>query len=156
VDGSGLCPPTTLYIGNYFQWTSSGNTKYYYHGSQQLAMRRTGYPSGNGLFFTLRDHGVCASANKGSTVKQNLDGSMPADHTGRVLYNKRSSSAWGEVRHASGGVPTDQRYTGILPPFVYKLHHAGYLTFMLCDSDAKIGLTRSHMISNVAVNKVRR
>jgi hypothetical protein len=33
-------------------------------------MRRTGYPSGNGLFFLLGDHGVCASANAGSTAVQ--------------------------------------------------------------------------------------
>jgi RHS repeat-associated protein len=42
-----------------------------------------------------------------TTVKQNLDGSMPDAHTGRVLYR-----AWGEIRHSSGGTPTDQRYTG--------------------------------------------
>jgi RHS repeat-associated protein len=62
------------------------------------------------ITYLLKDHGVCACANTGSTmytVKQNLDGSMPDAHTGRVLYR-----AWGEIRHSSGGTPTDQRYTG--------------------------------------------
>jgi hypothetical protein len=56
VDGSGPNPPTTLYVGNHFDWTSAGYTKYYYHGAQRLAMRRNGYASGNGLFFLLTDH----------------------------------------------------------------------------------------------------
>jgi hypothetical protein len=34
--------------------------------------RRTGYSSGNGLFFLLGDHGVCASA--GSTVVRTTSG----------------------------------------------------------------------------------
>ena len=34
---------STVYIGNHFEWTSAGNTKYYYHGATRLAMRRSGY-----------------------------------------------------------------------------------------------------------------
>jgi hypothetical protein len=42
-------------------------------------MRRTGYPSNNGLFFLLGDHGVCASANTGSTAVQTTsNGSLSA------------------------------------------------------------------------------
>jgi RHS repeat-associated protein len=56
-----------------------------------------------------------------TTVKQNLDGSMPDAHTGRVLYDERSSfkrtalfvRAWGEARHSSGGTPTGQRDFGL-------------------------------------------
>jgi RHS repeat-associated protein len=72
----------------------------YYGGN---VLRVEGGLSGNGLYYLLKDH----LGSTMYTVKQNLDGSMPAAHTGRVLYR-----AWGEVRHSSGGTPTDQRYTG--------------------------------------------
>ena len=34
---------TTTYIGNYYEWSGSGSTQYYYgSGSQRIAMRRSG------------------------------------------------------------------------------------------------------------------
>jgi RHS repeat-associated protein len=88
---------TTLYIGNYFEWTSNGNTKYYYHGSQRLAMRRSGYTSGNGLFFLLTDH-------LGSTsVQTTSGGSLSAS----VKY-----LPWGGERDSSGTMRTTFRFTG--------------------------------------------
>jgi RHS repeat-associated protein len=66
-------------------------------------LRVEGGLSGNGVYYLLKDH----LGSTMYTVKQNLDGSMPDAHTGRVLYR-----AWGEIRHSSGGTPTDQRYTG--------------------------------------------
>jgi RHS repeat-associated protein len=104
VDGSGLCPPTTLYIGNYFECTSNGNTKYYYHGAQRLAIRRSGYPSGNGLFFLLGDHGVCASANTGSTAVQTTSGG--------TLSASLKYLHWGGERPPSGDLLTTFRFTG--------------------------------------------
>ena len=46
---------TTYYVGNYFEWTGSTSTmiKYYYAGSQRVAMRR-GNPGT--LSFLLGDH----------------------------------------------------------------------------------------------------
>jgi RHS repeat-associated protein len=88
---------TTLYIGNYFEWTSAGNTKYYYHGAQRLAMRRSGYTSGNGLFFLLGDH-------LGSTaVQTNSNGSLSAS----LKY-----LPWGSERDSSGTMRTTFRFTG--------------------------------------------
>jgi RHS repeat-associated protein len=88
---------TTLYIGNYFEWTSAGNTKYYYHGAQRLAMRRSGYASGNGLFFLLGDH-------LGSTAIQTTsNGSLSAS----VKYKP-----WGSERAPSGTMLTSFRFTG--------------------------------------------
>jgi hypothetical protein len=37
---------------------SNCNTKYYYPCTQRLAMQRSGYASGNSLFFLLGDHGL--------------------------------------------------------------------------------------------------
>jgi RHS repeat-associated protein len=88
---------TTLYIGNYFEWTSAGNTKYYYHGAQRLAIRRTGYSSSNGLFFLLGDH-------LGSTaVRTTSNGSLSAS----LKY-----LPWGGERPPSGDLLTTFRFTG--------------------------------------------
>ena len=90
---------TTTYIGNYFEWTGSTSTmkKYYYAGTIRIAMR-TGTGSGEtGLKWLLVDH-------LGSTsVVVNADGSFNS----MQLYK-----AWGEVRFASGTLPTDFTYTG--------------------------------------------
>ena len=34
---------TTVYVGDYYEWTSAGNTKYYFAGGQRVAKRRTGH-----------------------------------------------------------------------------------------------------------------
>ncbi len=47
---------TTVYVGNYYEKTGSASTKYYYLGGQRVAMRRSGYPADNGLFFLHGDH----------------------------------------------------------------------------------------------------
>ena len=88
---------TTVYIGNYFEWTSAGNTKYYYHGATRLAMQRSGYASGNGVFFLLGDH-------LGST-------SLTTDSAGGNPTELRYKP-WGEIRFSSGTTQTTFRYTG--------------------------------------------
>jgi RHS repeat-associated protein len=67
-------------------------TKYYYAGSQRIAMRDNGT-----LFFLLGDH-------LGST-------SLVTFGNGNVVSETRYK-AWGEVRYASGTTPTDYTYTG--------------------------------------------
>ena len=88
---------TTVYIGNHFEWTSVGNTKYYYHGATRLAMRRIGYASGNGVFFLLGDH-------LGST-------SLTTDSSGGNPTELRYKP-WGEIRFSSGTTQTTFRFTG--------------------------------------------
>ncbi len=45
---------TTYYVGNHFEWTGSTSTmiKYYYAGSQRVAMRQ----GSSTLYFLLGDH----------------------------------------------------------------------------------------------------
>ena len=42
---------TTTFLGNYYEWTSGTATKYYYAGSQRVAMR-----AGSTLYYLLGDH----------------------------------------------------------------------------------------------------
>ncbi len=90
---------TTIYVGTHFEKILTGleagtERKYYYAGSQRIAMRQ----AFDGYFFLLGDHlgstTVTASSGNGSEV-------------GAVLYK-----AWGEERYSSGTVPTTFRYTG--------------------------------------------
>jgi RHS repeat-associated protein len=88
---------TTAYVGNYFEWTSAGNTRYYYHGSMRLAMQRTGYGSNNGLFWLLGDH-------LGSTaIQASSNGSLSASTRYRP---------WGEQRAQVSTLLTTFRFTG--------------------------------------------
>jgi len=83
---------TTYFVGNHYEVTEGVVTKYYYAGSQRIAMRDNGT-----LFFLLGDH-------LGST-------SLVTFGNGNVVSETRYK-AWGEVRYASGTTPTDYTYTG--------------------------------------------
>jgi RHS repeat-associated protein len=83
---------TTYFVGNHYEVTGGVVTKYYYAGSQRIAMRDNGT-----LFFLLGDH-------LGST-------SLVTFGNGNVVSETRYK-AWGEVRYASGTTPTDYTYTG--------------------------------------------
>jgi RHS repeat-associated protein len=83
---------TTYFVGNHYEVTDGVVTKYYYAGSQRIAMRDNGT-----LFFLLGDH-------LGST-------SLVTFGNGNVVSETRYK-AWGEVRYASGTTPTDYTYTG--------------------------------------------
>jgi hypothetical protein len=81
---------TTVYVGDYYEQTGAGVTKYYYAGGQRVAMRRSGYASDNGLFYVLTDH-------LGSTaLTANSDGSYKAE----LRYK-----AWGENRYTWRATP---------------------------------------------------
>jgi RHS repeat-associated protein len=88
---------TTVYIGNYFEWSGSTGTmkKYYYAGATRVAMR-TGTSTGTtGLKWLLEDH-------LGSTnVIVNGDGSS---------FNRLTYKPWGET--SSGASSTTFKYTG--------------------------------------------
>ena len=88
---------TTVYIGNYYEWSAGDSTSYYYAGGQRLAMRRAGYSANNGLFWLLSDH-------LGST-RAVLDGSSGAA-TQSVTYN-----AWGGIKSGTLNL-TSFTYTG--------------------------------------------
>jgi RHS repeat-associated protein len=83
---------TTYFVGTHYEVTGSTVTKYYYAGSQRIAMRKDGT-----LNFIVGDH-------LGST-------SLVTDASGNVLSEMRYK-AWGEVRHESGSMSTQYQYTG--------------------------------------------
>jgi YD repeat-containing protein len=83
---------TVAYVGNYYEWSGSTGTSYYYAGPVRIAMRQ-----GSTLYYLFADH-------LGSTsVVATSSGSKSAE----VCYR-----AWGEDRYTSGTAPTDFRYTG--------------------------------------------
>jgi hypothetical protein len=83
---------STFFVGAHFELTGSTVTKYYYAGSQRIAMRTNGT-----LNYLLGDH-------LGST-------SLTTDAAGNKVSEMRYK-AWGEVRYATDGVPTKYQYTG--------------------------------------------
>jgi RHS repeat-associated protein len=74
--------------------TGSVATKYYYAGSQRVGMLKG---DGAGLKVLLGDH-------LGST-------NLVADRNGNKI-SEMQYAAWGEVRYASGIMPTKYQYTG--------------------------------------------
>jgi hypothetical protein len=86
---------TTIYIGNYYEWTGSTSSmvKYYFAGAQRVA-RRSGSTT---LTYFLVDH-------LGSTsVALNIAGSV---------VGRRDYKTWGEIRYSTGSVNTTYLYTG--------------------------------------------
>jgi RHS repeat-associated protein len=83
---------TTYFVGNYYEVTGTQVTKYYYAGSQRIAMRKNGT-----LNFILGDH-------LGST-------SLVTDAAGNMI-NQTQYKAWGEVRYSSGTKQTNYGFTG--------------------------------------------
>ncbi|MEP7356896.1 MAG: RHS repeat-associated core domain-containing protein, partial [Anaerolineales bacterium] len=84
---------TTTYISNYYEWTGSAGVKYYYAGSQRVAMR----DAAGTLYFLLGDH-------LGST-------SLVATSAG-AFYSEQLYEPWGAVRYSSGTIPTSYQFTG--------------------------------------------
>ena len=90
------------YIGNYYEATIvwggvTKGTKYYYAGTQRVAMRTCVGNTCSDPTFLLSDH-------LGST-------SLATNASGNVVSELRYT-AWGEVRYAAGATPTDYTYTG--------------------------------------------
>ncbi len=89
---------TTYFVKNYYEVSGGSATKYYYLGSQRVAMRSSvgvRYPFGD-LDIALQCPGstsVSADVNGGGVTKQ--------------LYK-----GWGEIRYTSGSLPTKYQYTG--------------------------------------------
>ena len=87
---------TTYFVGNYYEVvkteTSTQVNKYYYAGSQRIAMCQDGI-----LSYLLTDH-------LGST-------SLTTSDKGAVLSELRYMP-WGEVRYSSGTTSTGYQYTG--------------------------------------------
>jgi len=86
---------TTYYVGNYFEWTGSTSTmiKYYYAGSQRVAMRQ----GSSTLFYLSGDH-------LGST-------SLTTNSSGGKVAELRYHP-WGGTRFSSGTTPTSYQFTG--------------------------------------------
>ncbi len=86
---------TTVYVGNYFEWSGSTATmkRYYYAGAVRVAMRQgDGEPQ-----WLLGDH-------LGSTsVVANYDGTQ---------HGAQGYQAWGETRFVDGDIPTEYQFTG--------------------------------------------
>jgi hypothetical protein len=89
---------TTYFVGAHYEVTDGIVTKYYYAGSQRIAIPQGDDVRKDGtLNFIVGDH-------LGST-------SLVTDASGNVLSEMRYK-AWGEVRHASGSEVTKYQYTG--------------------------------------------
>jgi RHS repeat-associated protein len=83
---------TTYFVGTHYEVTDGIVTKYYYAGSQRIAMKKDGV-----LNFIIGDH-------LGST-------SLVTDANGAVV-NETKYKAWGETRYSSGTEQTKYQYTG--------------------------------------------
>jgi len=88
----GVGTNTTYFVGSHYEVTNGTVTKYYYAGSQRVAMRTNGT-----LNYLLGDH-------LGST-------SLTTDASGVVISELRYK-AWGETRYALGTSPTKYTFTG--------------------------------------------
>ncbi len=94
---------TTYFVRTHYEVTGSEVTKYYYAGTQRIAMRQDG-----DLFFITGDH-------LGST-------SLVTDSNGAVISEVKYKACplrlrygmlrEGEIRYSSGTNPTDYTYTG--------------------------------------------
>ena len=86
---------TTVYIGNYFEWTGSTSTmkKYYYASVVRVALRE----GSSDPKWLLADH------LSSSTITASFTGIRLAE----LAYK-----AWGENRYSYGTTPTTYRYTG--------------------------------------------
>jgi RHS repeat-associated protein len=91
---------TMAYIGNYYEWDASASTpsKYYYAGSERVAMRSGTGSGSTGLKWLLDDH-------LGSTA-------ITADGATGAKLSELRYKPWGEIRYASQPTMTDRRYTG--------------------------------------------
>ncbi|GAB1472091.1 hypothetical protein MASR2M66_29690 [Chloroflexota bacterium] len=83
---------TTYFVGNYYELTGTTVTKYYYAGTQRIAMRKDGT-----LYYLIGDH-------LGST-------SIVTDANGAIV-SETKYKAWGEVRSELGTSPSNYTYTG--------------------------------------------
>jgi len=99
---------TTYYVGNYFEWTGSTTSmvKYYYAGSQRVAMRQ----GSSTLFYLSGDH-------LGST-------SLTTNSSGGKVAELRYHP-WGGTRFSSGTTPTSYQFTGQRNDYYIKLYHMG-------------------------------
>jgi RHS repeat-associated protein len=88
---------TTAYVGNYYEQTGSAIKKYYYAGSQRIAMWDS---TTNAVYYLLGDH-------LGSTA-------IAANGTTGALASEQRYKPWGEQRYPSGAstLPTRHRFTG--------------------------------------------
>jgi RHS repeat-associated protein len=91
---------TMAYIGNYYEWDASASTpsKYYYAGSERVAMRSGTGTGTSGLKWLLDDH-------LGSTA-------ITADGATGAKLSELRYKPWGEIRFASQPTMTSRRYTG--------------------------------------------
>jgi RHS repeat-associated protein len=83
---------TTYFVGNHYEVTGSVITKYYYAGTQRIAMRKNGV-----LNYLFSDH-------LGST-------SIVTNDSGSIV-SEQKYKAWGETRYTSGTNPSEYTYTG--------------------------------------------
>ncbi|MBI5653894.1 MAG: hypothetical protein HZC40_26115 [Chloroflexi bacterium] len=89
----GTATTTTYYVGNWYEVTSGIATKYYYFGSQRVAMK-----VGATVTYLHGDH-------LGST-------SVASNGTTGALVSRQTYYAFGAVRTTEGTLPTDYTFTG--------------------------------------------
>jgi RHS repeat-associated protein len=91
---------TMVYLGNYYEWDASSSTptKYYYAGSERVAMRAGTGTGTTGLKWLLDDH-------LGSTA-------ITADGATGAKLSELRYKPWGELRYVYQPTMTSLRYTG--------------------------------------------
>jgi RHS repeat-associated protein len=91
---------TMVYLGNYYEWDASSSTptKYYYAGSERVAMRAGTGTGTTGLKWLLEDH-------LGSTA-------ITADGATGAKLSELRYKPWGEIRYVYQPTMTSLRYTG--------------------------------------------
>ena len=91
---------TTYFVNNYYEVTNGVVTKYYYAGTQRIAMRKNGtltFMVSTSSTQRLADH-LCST-------------SLTTDSAGNVISELRYT-AWGEVRYQAGTTSTGYQFTG--------------------------------------------
>jgi RHS repeat-associated protein len=83
---------TTVFLGNYYEWTSSTVKKYYFAGTTRIAMREN-----STLIFLSGDH---------------LGSTSLVYKTDSGLVIKKLYKPWGETRYTSTTMPTRFQFTG--------------------------------------------
>ena len=91
---------TTYFVGAHYEVTDSIVTKYYYAGSQRIALRK------NGILNYM------ASTRSTQRIGDHLGSTSLVTDANGVVINQTQYKAWGEERYSSGAKQTGYGYTG--------------------------------------------
>ena len=111
---------TTIYIGDYLEWSGSTSTRVSYYGVYAEGNRsangaRIAMRVGNTRYWLFGDHpSASLRTSLGSTA-------ITANSSTGALIGELRYKAWGETRYSSGTTYTNRRYTGQIREVYIKL-----------------------------------